>query len=228
MSGTEPTDETESTGETQSTETQSTETESTATQSTETGGTGPAAPGLEHAIEAFKTALAADAERSTTAPPEGEPAGGAVAQPEALNAYDETPSTPAQSTPAPAPSAPAKPPAARRPAEGAAASGAKAASVASGAKPPAAAPAIPGPRQTRRKVREGIVASNAMDKTAVVVIIERVRHPRYAKTMQRTKRLYAHDEANDVRVGDRVRLTETRPLSKLKRWRVVQVLERAR
>ena len=67
-----------------------------------------------------------------------------------------------------------------------------------------------------------------MDKTAIVVIVERVRHARYAKTVQRTKRLYAHDEANDVKVGDRVRLAETRPLSKLKRWRVEQVLERAR
>ena len=86
----------------------------------------------------------------------------------------------------------------------------------------------PAARPNRRKVREGIVASNAMDKTAVVEVIERVRHPRYAKTVQRTKRLYAHDEANDVKVGDRVRLTETRPLSKLKRWRVLQVLERAK
>ncbi len=84
------------------------------------------------------------------------------------------------------------------------------------------------PRTTRRKVREGIVVSNGMDKTAVVVVIERVRHPRYAKTVQRTKRLYAHDETNDVRVGDRVRLVETRPQSKLKRWRVERVLERAR
>jgi small subunit ribosomal protein S17 len=84
------------------------------------------------------------------------------------------------------------------------------------------------PRTTRRKVREGIVVSNGMEKTAVVVVIERVRHPRYAKTVQRTKRLYAHDETNDVRVGDRVRLVETRPLSKLKRWRVERVLERAR
>ncbi len=89
----------------------------------------------------------------------------------------------------------------------------------------------PGPSQrrtTRRKVREGTVVSNGMEKTAVVVVIERVRHPRYAKTVQRTKRLYAHDETNDVRVGDRVRLVETRPLSKLKRWRVERVLERAR
>jgi small subunit ribosomal protein S17 len=67
-----------------------------------------------------------------------------------------------------------------------------------------------------------------MDKTVVVAVIERVRHPRYAKTVQRTKRLYAHDEANDVNVGDKVRVMETRPLSKLKRWRVVEVLERAK
>ncbi len=92
------------------------------------------------------------------------------------------------------------------------------------------APATPAdaPRTTRRKVREGTVVSNGMEKTAVVVVIERVRHPRYAKTVQRTKRLYVHDETNDVRVGDRVRLIETRPLSKLKRWRVERVLERAR
>ena len=83
-------------------------------------------------------------------------------------------------------------------------------------------------RPNRRKVREGLVVSNGMDKTAVVAIIERVRHPRYDKTVQRTKRLYAHDETNDVKVGDRVRVTETRPQSKLKRWRVVEVLERAK
>jgi len=101
--------------------------------------------------------------------------------------------------------------------------------------PVAAAPAVTGPeevadsgRPNRRKVREGLVVSNSMDKTAVVAIIERVRHPRYAKTVQRTKRLYAHDEANELRVGDRVRLAETRPQSKLKRWRVVQILERAK
>jgi small subunit ribosomal protein S17 len=79
-----------------------------------------------------------------------------------------------------------------------------------------------------RKVREGVVVSDKMDKTAVVAIIERVRHPRYAKFVQRTKRLYVHDETNDVHVGDRVRVMETRPLSKSKRWRVVEVLERAR
>jgi small subunit ribosomal protein S17 len=79
-----------------------------------------------------------------------------------------------------------------------------------------------------RKVREGVVVSNKMDKTAVVAVIERVRHPRYAKFVQRTKRLYVHDEANDVRPGDRVRVMETRPLSKLKRWRIVDVVERAK
>lgn len=83
-------------------------------------------------------------------------------------------------------------------------------------------------RANRRKVREGLVVSNSMDKTAVVAVIERVRHPRYAKTVQRTKRFYAHDELNELRVGDRVRLAETRPQSKLKRWRVVQILERAK
>ena len=83
-------------------------------------------------------------------------------------------------------------------------------------------------RIDRRKVREGLVLSVKMDKTAVIGVIERVRHPRYAKTVQRTKRLYAHDESNDLRVGDRVRVSETRPLSKLKRWRVVEVLERAK
>ena len=79
-----------------------------------------------------------------------------------------------------------------------------------------------------RKVREGVVVSNKMDKTAVVAVIERVRHPRYAKFVQRTKRLYVHDEANDVRPGDRVRIMETRPVSKLKRWRIVDIVERAK
>jgi small subunit ribosomal protein S17 len=79
-----------------------------------------------------------------------------------------------------------------------------------------------------RKVREGLVVSNKMDKTAVVAVVERVRHPKYAKFVLRTKKLYAHDETNDVNVGDKVRVMETRPLSKNKRWRVVEVLERAK
>jgi small subunit ribosomal protein S17 len=85
-----------------------------------------------------------------------------------------------------------------------------------------------GEARATRKVREGIVVSEKMDKTVVVAIIERVRHPKYAKFVQRTKRLYAHDEANDAHVGDRVRVAETRPMSKLKRWRVTDVLERAK
>ncbi|MGH9280912.1 MAG: 30S ribosomal protein S17 [Acidimicrobiales bacterium] len=86
----------------------------------------------------------------------------------------------------------------------------------------------PAARPNRRKVREGTVVSTGMDKTAVVAVVERVRHPRYDKTVQRTKRIHAHDEANDLNVGDRVRVMETRPLSKQKRWRVVTVIERAK
>jgi small subunit ribosomal protein S17 len=67
-----------------------------------------------------------------------------------------------------------------------------------------------------------------MDKTAVVAVTDRVRHPRYNKTVRRTNKLYVHDETNDLNVGDRVRVQETRPLSKMKRWRVLDVVERAR
>jgi small subunit ribosomal protein S17 len=83
-------------------------------------------------------------------------------------------------------------------------------------------------RPNRRKVREGIAVSTKMDKTVIVKVVDRVAHPRYRKTLQRTNRLYAHDETNDVKVGDRVRIQETRPMSRTKRWRVVDVLERAR
>jgi small subunit ribosomal protein S17 len=83
-------------------------------------------------------------------------------------------------------------------------------------------------RTNPRKVREGVVVSTGMDKTAVVAVTDRVRHRRYNKTVQRTTKMYVHDEANDLNVGDRVRIQETRPLSKLKRWRLVDVLERAR
>ena len=72
------------------------------------------------------------------------------------------------------------------------------------------------------------MTSSAMDKTITVTVTDRVRHPLYGKTMQRSTKLYAHDEANDANIGDRVRITETRPLSKLKRWRLLEVLERAR
>ena len=83
-------------------------------------------------------------------------------------------------------------------------------------------------RANGRKTREGVVTSNAMNKTVVVSVTERVRHAKYSKTVQRTKKLYAHDESNDLKLGDKVRVQETRPLSKLKRWRVVEVVERAR
>jgi small subunit ribosomal protein S17 len=83
-------------------------------------------------------------------------------------------------------------------------------------------------RENPRKVREGIVVSTSMEKTAVVESIDRVRHRRYAKTVQRNKKLFAHDENNDANVGDRVRIQETRPLSKKKRWRLVEIIERAR
>jgi small subunit ribosomal protein S17 len=100
---------------------------------------------------------------------------------------------------------------------------------------PAEAPASAAPvedegpaARARRKVREGLVVSDKGDKTIIVAVTDRVRHRRYAKTVQRTTKLHAHDEANDGNVGDRVRITETRPLSKLKRWRLVEVVERAK
>ena len=83
-------------------------------------------------------------------------------------------------------------------------------------------------RPNRRKVRVGLVVSDVQDKTAIVETVDRVRHRRYAKTVQRTKRLHVHDEDNQLNVGDRVRVQETRPLSKLKRWRLVEILERAK
>ena len=83
-------------------------------------------------------------------------------------------------------------------------------------------------RENPRKVREGVVASTSMDKTVVVVATDRVRHRRYNKTVQRDKRLYVHDENNDANVGDRVRVAEIRPMSKMKRWRLVEILERSR
>jgi small subunit ribosomal protein S17 len=83
-------------------------------------------------------------------------------------------------------------------------------------------------RRGERKIRLGTVVSDKMDKTVVVEIQRRTTHPLYRKTITRTEKLRAHDETNDVRVGDRVRVAETRPLSKSKRWRVVEVLERAK
>jgi len=83
------------------------------------------------------------------------------------------------------------------------------------------------PRNTR-KVREGLVVSDKMDKTVVVEVEDRVKHALYGKVMRRTSRLKAHDEQNDCGVGDRVQIMETRPLSATKRWRVVEIMERAK
>ncbi|HYY07224.1 MAG TPA: 30S ribosomal protein S17 [Actinomycetota bacterium] len=80
----------------------------------------------------------------------------------------------------------------------------------------------------RRKARTGIVVSDGMDKTVVVRIDRAFRHPLYGKTVRRSKKLAAHDEANEAHVGDRVRVVETRPLSKSKRWRLVEIVERAK
>ena len=79
-----------------------------------------------------------------------------------------------------------------------------------------------------RKSRTGLVVSDKMEKTVVVAIERRVPHPIYGKMMTRTKRLKAHDEENSAKVGDTVRIVETRPLSKDKRWRLVEIIERAR
>lgn len=82
--------------------------------------------------------------------------------------------------------------------------------------------------RNKRKVREGRVISNRMDKTIVVAVERHLRHPRYLKIIRRTSKLYAHDDKNQCRIGDRVRVMESRPLSRLKRWRLVEVLERAK
>ena len=81
--------------------------------------------------------------------------------------------------------------------------------------------------RARRKTRVGVVVSDVRDKTVTVEITDSVLHPKYTKTVQRQTRLHAHDEENDARLGDTVRVEETRPLSKTKRWRVAEVVERA-
>ena len=83
-------------------------------------------------------------------------------------------------------------------------------------------------RTSSRKTRVGLVVSDKMDKTVVVAIADRVAHPLYKKIVKRTVRLKAHDEKNECRVGDRVEVMETRPLSKDKRWRVIEILEKAK
>jgi small subunit ribosomal protein S17 len=80
----------------------------------------------------------------------------------------------------------------------------------------------------RRKVRDGLVVSDKMDKTVVVSVEDRVKHPLYGKVLRRTSKLKAHDETNQCGIGDRVLIMETRPLSATKRWRLVEVLEKAK
>jgi small subunit ribosomal protein S17 len=79
-----------------------------------------------------------------------------------------------------------------------------------------------------RKIRQGLVVSDKMDKTVVVLVEDRVKHALYGKVMRRTSKLKAHDEQNQCGIGDRVQIMETRPLSATKRWRVVEVLEKAK
>ena len=83
-------------------------------------------------------------------------------------------------------------------------------------------------QRNQRKVREGMVVSDKMNKTVVVEVEDRVKHPLYGKVMRRTSKLKAHDENNACGIGDRVSLMETRPLSATKRWRVVEILEKAK
>ena len=105
------------------------------------------------------------------------------------------------------------------------------ASATEAATAPAAAPASQealDKARGERKVRTGVVVSEKMDKTVLVRIQQVVRHSSYGKTVRRSSKLAAHDEANDAHVGDTVRLMETRPLSKTKRWRVIEVVEKAK
>ena len=83
-------------------------------------------------------------------------------------------------------------------------------------------------RTSFRKVREGLVVSDKMEKTVVVAVEDRVKHPLYGKVIRRTSKLKAHDESDEIGIGDRVLIMETRPLSATKRWRVVEVIEKAK
>lgn len=82
--------------------------------------------------------------------------------------------------------------------------------------------------RTMRKVRVGKVVSDSMDKSIVVRIDRTIRHPKYSKTFRTSTKLYAHDEKNEAKVGDKVQVMETRPMSKTKRWRLVEIVERAK
>ena len=79
-----------------------------------------------------------------------------------------------------------------------------------------------------RKVRQGVVSSSAMDKTITVAVVDNVKHPLYGKIMKRTYKLKAHDENNECKIGDKVKVMETKPMSKDKRWRLVSIVEKAK
>ncbi|MBB1536773.1 MAG: 30S ribosomal protein S17 [Bacteroidia bacterium] len=83
-------------------------------------------------------------------------------------------------------------------------------------------------QRSMRKERQGVVESVKMDKTVVVSVLRRVRHPKYGKFVHRTTKFYVHDERNECGVGDTVRVMETRPISKMKRWRLVEIIEKAK
>jgi len=82
--------------------------------------------------------------------------------------------------------------------------------------------------RTRRKERVGVVTSNKMDKSIVIKVLRRVKHPKYGKFVKKSSKFMAHDESNDCNIGDTVRIMETRPLSKNKCWRLVEIIERAK
>lgn len=84
------------------------------------------------------------------------------------------------------------------------------------------------PQRNYRKIREGVVTSDRRDQTVIVSVSDRVKHPMYGKYITRTRKLHAHNADNDAGMGDRVRVMETRPLSKTKRWRILEIVERAK
>ncbi len=94
--------------------------------------------------------------------------------------------------------------------------------------PEAAQGQVTGAARGYRKMREGLVVSDKMDKTVIVMVEDRVKHPKYGKVIRRTRKYVAHDEENACGIGDRVVLAETRPLSATKRWRVTQIVEKAK
>ena len=79
-----------------------------------------------------------------------------------------------------------------------------------------------------RKTRTGVVSSNKMEKTITVTVVRKLKHPKYGKFVKKSNKFHAHDESNDAQIGDLVRIVETRPLSKSKRWRLVEIIEKAK